>query len=408
MRRIVAAGAIGGVLEWYDFAIFGYFALEIGQAFFPRQDPVAQLLAAFGVFAVGYVMRPLGGLISGSIGDRLGRRAALAFSMATMALPTFLVAVLPGHQTLGAAAPILLTVLRMLQGLSVGGECTTAFTFVIEHAPPHRRGLAGATTLCGNTAGILLGSATGALLSELMPADMLRDWGWRLPFLAGLPVGLMGFWLRRHVPESTQSAGAASSPVGEMFRHHGGMLARLAALASLGAVSFYIIFLYAVSWLQLVDGVTPARALGLNTVAMTAVLPTFLAAGWLSDRYGRQRLLLGAAAAAFLGAVPLFWLMRHGDPVLILAGQMGFVLIVGTVFSVELALMVEATPPDVRCTLVALGFNIPAGVLGGLTPLAATWLVDRTALNLSPAFLVMAAAAVTFSATLTFRDTRTL
>ena len=161
MRRIVAAGAIGGVLEWYDFAIFGYFALEIGQAFFPRQDPVAQLLAAFGVFAVGYVMRPLGGLISGSIGDRLGRRAALAFSMATMALPTFLVAVLPGHQTLGAAAPILLTVLRMLQGLSVGGECTTAFTFVIEHAPPHRRGLAGATSLCGNTAGILLGSATG-------------------------------------------------------------------------------------------------------------------------------------------------------------------------------------------------------------------------------------------------------
>jgi MFS transporter, MHS family, proline/betaine transporter len=156
--RLIAAGAIGNMLEWYDFAIYGYFAVSIGRTFFPSGDPVAQVLAAFGVFAVGYLMRPLGGLLTGVIGDRYGRGTALIFSVTTMAVPTFLVGVLPGYETLGLAAPVLLTLLRMIQGLSVGGECTTSFTFMIEHAPTHRRGLTAAVACCGSTVGMLLGS----------------------------------------------------------------------------------------------------------------------------------------------------------------------------------------------------------------------------------------------------------
>src|SRR5882757_6856077 len=182
MRRVIAAGLIGNVLEWYDFAIYGYFATAIGRHFFPHEDAVAQLLSTFGVFALGYLARPVGGVIIGHIGDRFGRRAALTFSVAAMAIPTFLIGVLPGYETLGVAAPILLTFLRMIQGLSVGGEYTTSIVFMVEHARPDQRGLIGAMAGCGAVGGILAGSATGAVLAAAMPSEMLEAWGWRIPF----------------------------------------------------------------------------------------------------------------------------------------------------------------------------------------------------------------------------------
>src|SRR5262249_22763308 len=200
--RMIGAGVIGNVLEWYDFAIYGFFAAQIGHAFFPAQDKVAQLLSAFGIFAIGYIMRPLGGIVTGYIGDRLGRRAALSFSVAAMALPTFLVGVLPGYQTLGLMAPVLLTALRVIQGLSVGGEYTTSMVFLVERAPPGRRGVMGAICSSGADIGILLGSATGTVLAASMSADTLAEWGWRLPFLFGLVVGIAGFALRRGIEEA--------------------------------------------------------------------------------------------------------------------------------------------------------------------------------------------------------------
>ena len=190
----------------------------------------------------------------------------------------------------------------------------------------------------------------------------------------------------------------------EVFGHHRWLLARLAGIAALGAVTFYIVFLYLVSWLQFVDGIAPVTALAFNTLAMASALPVYLGAGWLSDRIGRRRLLLVAMAAAMVGAVPLFWLLHHTDPLLVLAGQFGFILIIGTVFGIEPAFMVEATPAPIRCTAVALAFNLPAGILGGLSPLAAAWLNHRTGDDLSPAFLIMAAAAISLIATATFCD----
>ena len=202
-RRVVAAGTIGNLLEWYDFAIYGYFAATIGRVFFPAENAVAQVLAAFGIFALGYLMRPLGGVVVGHIGDRLGRRAALTFSIAAMAIPTFLVGLLPGYETLGMAAPILLTLLRMVQGLSVGGEATTAMVFLVEQAPPGRRGLVGSFCSLAATGGFLLGSAIGAAFAALLPADELAAWGWRVPFLLGLVLGIVGWWIRQVIVEET-------------------------------------------------------------------------------------------------------------------------------------------------------------------------------------------------------------
>lgn len=403
--RTIAVGAIGNVLEWFDFAIYGYFAAAIGRAFFPSQDPVAQVLAAFGIFAVGFLMRPVGGALIGHIGDRYGRRAALTFSVAAMAIPTFLVGALPGYELLGMAAPIVLTLLRMIQGLSVGGEYTTSIVFMVERAPPGRRGFIGAMAGCGAVGGILLGSATGALLASTMSPEALEAWGWRIPFLAGLLVGLAGFLLRRHVQETPKVHKAGGSPLLDTMRNHGPLLARLAALSVFNSVGFYLMFVYIVSWLELVDGMAPARALGINTISMAALLPLMVAMGWATDRFGRKPVMLGAVVLGFVGALPFFWLMHSVDPALVLLGQMGFVLAVGTFVGTQPVIMVEAAPVAVRCTAIALGYNVTLGVVGGLSPLVATWLVERTGNDYSPAYMIMVAAAISFGALLAFKET---
>jgi MFS transporter, MHS family, proline/betaine transporter len=302
-RRVIAAGMIGNVLEWYDFAIYGYFATAIGRHFFPHEDAVAQLLSAFGVFALGYVMRPVGGALIGHIGDRFGRRAALTFSVAAMAIPTFLIGLLPGYGTLGLAAPIALTLLRMVQGLSVGGEYTSSMVFLVEHAPDGRRGVMGAMASCGATGGILLGSAVGAGFAASMSEATLDAWGWRIPFLLGLVVGVAGYLLRRHVLETVPAERRKRAPIVETLHDHWRIVLGFAGLSVFNAVSFYVGFVYLVSWLQTADGLAPARALEINSVSMAVLLPVMIATGFLTDRIGRKPVLLLACILGFVGAV---------------------------------------------------------------------------------------------------------
>ena len=210
--KLIAAGLIGNVLEWYDFAIYGYFAAAIGRHFFPSEDPVAQLLSAFAVFALGYLVRPIGGALIGHIGDTYGRRTALTVSVVAMAVPTFLMGILPGYDRLGLAAPVILVILRMIQGLSVGGEYTSSMVFLVEHASEGRRGFMGAVTCCGTTIGILLGSGIGAATAALMTPETLEAWGWRIPFLLGIVVGIAGFVLRRHVDRQHADGARRTQP----------------------------------------------------------------------------------------------------------------------------------------------------------------------------------------------------
>ena len=321
--KAIAAGMIGNVLEWYDFAIYGYFAASIGRHFFPREDPVAQLLAAFGVFALGYLVRPIGGALIGHIGDRYGRRNALTVSIAAMAIPTFLMGLLPGYETLGLLAPIALILLRMIQGLSVGGEYTSSMVFMVEQAPVGRRGLMGALTGCGTTLGILAGSGVGAATAAAMSTEALDAWGWRVPFLLGILVGIAGFFLRRHVTDDAKAVHTEKSPFVETMRHHWRLVAWLAAISVFNAVSFYVMFVYVASWLQTADGISPAHALEINTASMFILLPVLVLSGWLSDRFGRRPILLISVIAALVVAVPLFWMMYHPSPALILHGTNG-------------------------------------------------------------------------------------
>ncbi|HZN30426.1 MAG TPA: MFS transporter [Xanthobacteraceae bacterium] len=211
-RKVVVAGVIGNALEWYDFALYGYFAVAIGHHFFPHEDAVAQLLSAFGVFALGYLMRPIGGVVVGHIGDRLGRRAALTFSVAAMTIPTFLIGVLPGYATLGIWAPVALTLLRVVQGLAVGGEYPCAMVFMVEHGGEGRRGLLGAFAATGAVLGILCGSGIGAIFGRMMTPESLNEWGGASRSFSRLPVGWSDMYCAGTCSRPRRSTGSSALP----------------------------------------------------------------------------------------------------------------------------------------------------------------------------------------------------
>src|SRR5207244_3931991 len=262
----------------------------------------------------------------------------------------FLIGVLPGHAQLGVLASVLLVLLRMVQGLSVGGEYTTSVVFLVEGAPAGQRGRAGSWSVFGAVGGILLGSAVGAALTGLLSEEAVAGWGWRLPFLAGLGVGLAGLYVRRNLPEAPAAPGRTGSPVLEAFRVEWRVMLRLAGLNALNAVGFYLVFVYLVGYFSGVVGLPSAAAFDINTVNMLVLLLTLPLAGALSDRLGRRPVLLAAAGGALVLAWPLFWLLHHPHVVAALAGQMGLAVLLGLYLGVIPAAMVEATPSRVRCS----------------------------------------------------------
>jgi MFS transporter, MHS family, proline/betaine transporter len=302
-------------------------------------------------------------------------------------------------------APVALSLLRMVQGLSVGGEFTSSMVFLVERAPEGRRGLMGAMPSFGAGAGTLLGSAVGAAFAASMSTAALESWGWRIHFLLGLIVGIAGYFLRRHMPETVPVERRKRAPIVETLHDHWRIVIGFAGLSVFSAVGFYVSFVYLVSWLQTADGISPSRALEINSFSMAIGLPVVIAAGLLSDRFGRKPLLIATCALGFVGAVPLFWLLNHPSALFAQFGQLGLMLIIGLYGGTLPGFLVEAAPSQVRCTAVSLGYNICQGVIGGLTPLVATWLVERTGDEMAPAFLIMASAAVTAVTLTCFRET---
>jgi MHS family proline/betaine transporter-like MFS transporter len=396
VRRGVIAGVVGNMLEWYDFALFGFFARQIGTHFFPAGDPTASLLAAFGTFAAGFLMRPVGGALFGWIGDRFGRKEALIGSVLAMAFPSFFIGLLPGAATIGLAAPILLVLFRMLQGVAVGGEYMASAVFLVEGAEPGKRGWMGSWGPFGASAGTLLGSAAGWLVNSTMSPAAVNNYGWRIPFLVGLLVGLGGLAIRRHYVERVPQQAPAKSPLGEAFRAHWRTMAHLIALTAGISVGFYTTFVYSAIWLQQIAQVPATRAFEMNTIAMTLLLVIIPLAGIASDRFGRRRVLAWAAGGLTLLAWPLMGLMSRGTPLAILGGQIGLALLVGANGAVLPAAMAELAPWRVRCSVLSVGYNVSLALLGGTTPMVAAWLVARTHVNLAPGIYLALAAGVTF------------
>lgn len=396
------------MLEWYDFAVYGTLAPILGKLFFPADDPTASLLAAFGVFAIGYAARPLGGIILGHIGDRMGRKPALILSVMMMGAGTTAIGVLPTHAELGTTAAVLLVVLRILQGLSVGGEYPSSIVFLGEHAPPERRGYVASWPMFGSVVGFLLGSAFGALLSNLMSEAALEAWGWRLPFLFGAVIALCGVLFRRHMSEPPAFAAAqplTAAPIVAAFRDHWRAIVQIIGLSLVNAVGFYLLWVYATSYLTDRMHVSTADALDINTLSLVVMMPAVTLSAILSDRIGRKPLLYFVSLGTLLLAWPLWWLMHHQSFLLILLGQVGFAVLYGAGYAGLSAVMIEILPAGVRCSASAIGYNICLGLFGGTTPLVATYLVERTADDFAPAYYLMAAAVISLIATLSLPET---
>lgn len=402
VRRGILAGVVGNMLEWYDFALFGFFAPQIGAHFFPSGDPTASTLAAFGTFAAGFIMRPVGGALFGWIGDRFGRKQALIGSVLAMAFPSFLVALLPDVARIGVLATILLILFRLIQGVAVGGEYMASAVFLVEGAKPGRRGWMGSWGPFGASAGTLLGSAAGAVINLALPSEAVFAWGWRIPFALGILVALGGLWIRSHYVEQKPQQEASKSPVREMFTSHWRAVVHLIFLTAGVGVAFYMTFVYSATWLQQVVKIPGAEALGINTSAMGVLLITSPLAGIASDRYGRRIMLMLGAGGLVVFAIPLMWLMAQGTAWSILAGQGGLAFLLALFAGGLPAAMAELAPWRVRCTVLSVGYNVGIALLGGTTPLVATWLVSRTGVTLSPAIYLSVACGLAFLAAFRF------
>jgi MHS family proline/betaine transporter-like MFS transporter len=396
------AGAVGNLLEWYDFGLFGYFAPVISRAFFPTEEPLAALLGTFGVFAVGFLMRPLGGVVFGYIGDRWGRKRALEWSVALMAVPTALLGLLPTYAQIGLAAPLFLTLIRVLQGLSVGGEYVGSMSFLVEHADPDRRAFFGSWSGFSVVVGSLLGSGVAALLTGLLSDAQMTAWGWRLPFLLSVGIGGVGLWLRLGVTESprflkTLRAGdLAPNPTWEALRLDRRRIAITLGLTLFLSVGYYLPFVWLPTWFAHINqpALAEAWALTANTIALVALMVLTPLMGLISDRIGRKPLILSACACVAFLTYPVFLLMAAGTFACALGAGLVFAFSSSLFGGCMAATLVELFPTRTRYSGVAIGYNTGQAVFGGTAPLVATGLIGLTGDSLSPAFYLSACAAV--------------
>jgi MHS family proline/betaine transporter-like MFS transporter len=398
-RRIVIAGLAGNVMEWYDFGTYGFFAAVIGAQFFPAHDPAASLLASFAVFAVGFIGRPLGALIFGHIGDRSGRKRALMASVVMMALPTLLMGLLPTHAQIGTAAPILLVLLRLCQGLAVGGEFTTSMVMLVEGSQRSRRGYVGSFAPFGAVGGMLVGSAVGAAITGLLPADAVASWGWRAAFLFGLLIGAVVIYVRRRLPPDAAVvaiAEARHAPVVVAFKTQWRTILKIIGMMLTLGIGFYLNFVYLSTWLYEYAGIPHSIALLLNSWALAIQLFLLPSAGALSDRFGSKAVLLTSAFGFALLSWPIYVLISHGSIIAIVGGQTMFAILQAGISGSMPAFMVEALPKHVRCTALSFGQNLAQAVFGGTVPMVAVALIGASGYVLAPALYLAAAGAISF------------
>ncbi|MFD0021565.1 glycine betaine/L-proline transporter ProP [Streptomyces sp. NPDC058382] len=425
VRRAVTAAALGNTMEWFDFGVYAYLAGTLGKVFFPSSSPGAQVVSTFATFAAAFLVRPLGGLVFGPLGDRVGRQKVLAVTMIMMAASTFAVGFLPSYATVGFAAPLLLLLCRLVQGFSTGGEYAGATTYIAEYAPDKRRGFLGSWLDFGTFIGYSLGSGLVTVLTAVLGTDGLTDWGWRIPFFVAGPLGLIGLYMRlkleetpafQREEEAQAEALSEGDPVEEARQSGKGRLKEIftkhweAVLICMGLVLLYNVTNYMVtSYLPtymsetLGEPETSSQLLVLGTMLLVAL--TITVVGKSSDRWGRRPLFMAGSAALIVFAIPAFLLIRERGILLpaIGCGMLGLLLVcfAGTSASTLPALF----PTRLRYGALSIAFNISVSLFGGTTPLFTSALVELTDNDMIPAYYLMVAGAIGLVATFFLHET---
>jgi MHS family proline/betaine transporter-like MFS transporter len=395
----IIAGMAGNMMEWYDFALYGVMAPTLGKLFFPQSNRLVSIISVFGVFAAGYIMRLGGGAVFGHVADHYGRRIALLVSATVMAITTSLVGFLPTYAAIGIAAPLLMVALRLIQGLSTGGEFITSITYLVENAPTRKRGLIGALAGSSASGGILLGCGAGTILFSIFSPEQIDNWAWRLPFLASIPLGLSIAVLRTSLPQEEKpeqhvgSRPRRSSVLHVLFEHPWALIrGALGGWAS--QAGYYTMAIFLSSYLVGGKIFTATVALGLQTAAVSAAICMSPVAGFLSDKFGRKPIAMISIAGMIIGAYPLYTIVNLGNNTAALAAMVIFMMFValgGATYQVWLA---EVFPRSLRATGLGISYNVAAGVLGGTTPLLCVTLIEMTKNRMAPAGLLVVAALV--------------
>jgi MFS transporter, MHS family, proline/betaine transporter len=395
LTRVVLAATVGNLLEWFDFLVYGFFAVTIAEVFFPNDNPTVSLLITFGTFGLAYLVRPLGAVFVGSYTDRHGRRAGLTLSIALMMIGTTLMLITPGYATIGIAAPIIITIVRILQGFSVGGEFGTVVAFLVEHAGERRGYIAGWQFSSIGMVSVIV-SLFGLALTTLLSHEQLVDWGWRIPYVFGLLVGPVGLYIRSRIAETPDFLAAAkppTMPIGDLLRLHPVSLLLALGASIISNSSYYLLLYiptYGVKTLHL-----PAYTGFAATLVGGIVLGIFcVVAGYWSDKTRpRARIMLITAWLFLLTAYPCFWLMDVYPSLATAMFAVGFLNLIKAGYSGVLpSVLAEQFPVDSRAVGVSLSFSISVTIFGGFAPLVATWLIAETGDPLSPSYYLMATA----------------
>ncbi|MFJ8818670.1 MFS transporter [Amycolatopsis thermoflava] len=390
-RKSIVAACIGNFIEWYEFVLYGYFASTIAKLFFPAGDPTAALLLTFALFGVSFVVRPLGGVVFGYIGDRYGRRSALSAIILLISLGTALMALVPPYASIGVAAPVLILVLRLAQGLSAGGEWTGAVAYVIETAPAGRRAYYGSWQTITIVLGMMVASLSALLFTEVLSPAALESWGWRVPFLIALPLGLIGLYMRLRLDETPEFAQVAASgeheraPLRATLRHDWRSILRIAALVCSPTMCTYVLLVYGPTFLATELKVPAAQAKLAGFAAMVVMMVLTVVFARLCDRVGRKPFLI-AGAIWVLVTAPLGFLLLHRLSFGFLVAGLALVVIgEALMLAPQPAIFAELFPTARRYSGVGIGYNIGVVLFGGAGPLVATAIVEATQSTYAPA-----------------------
>jgi MFS transporter, MHS family, proline/betaine transporter len=406
VRKVVIASVLGNAFEWFDFAIYGLFAVTIAKLYFPAGSESVSLLLTLATFGVSFAVRPIGGVLLGLYGDRVGRKKALSVTIALMAVGTGMIGLLPTHASIGIAAPLLMVLARLIQGFSAGGEFSGATTMLIEFAPVNRRGFYGSFQMCSQALAFSLGALVAYLLTVNMSPHDLEAWGWRLPFLTGILIGPVGWLIRARVDESPEflayankvghsEQSAVKAPLKTLLRDYPRAGLASICVAVVGTVSAYV-FVFFLPIFAKNQLAIAAADVNLSTCLSTVVILFFCPiAGHLSDRYGRKLVLLPAIAAYGLTAYPLFHTLISAPSFRsLLEVQLGVSLLMSFFWGPTPIVLTEIFPVSVRSTGAAVTYNLAVLIFGGLAPFVNVWLVHATGSNLAPIYYVEASVVI--------------